>query len=123
MIAATRPTPLADALPGMVLSEPLHDAKGNVLLGAGMVLTETMLASLARHGIALLPILGAAAAPALPDPAAVQARLAQLFRRQPDDDAGNGADVRAGAALRRYVEAYRLNGSTGSTGTQPGAAS
>lgn len=117
MSAATEPTPLAAARPGMVLSEALCDARGQVLLGAGVVLTEAMLASLARHGIALLPILRAQAAPALPDPDAVLARLAHLFRNRPDTARRDDADD----ALRRCVQSYRLNGSTGA-GAPLGAA-
>ncbi len=109
MTAANHPIPLAAALPGMVLSDVLRDAKGNVLLAEGVVLTETMLASLARHGIATLPIVQAGAAPAPLDPAAVQARLDHLFRRQ---DAGDDSDW-ASAALRRYVEDYRLRRGAG----------
>lgn len=97
-------TPLTDVRPGMTLSDVLLDDKGNVLLAQGMVLTETILASLARHGVEALPILQAAdAAPAI-DPEAVQARLDHLFR---GNDREDHADWATGI-LRRYVEDYRL---------------
>jgi hypothetical protein len=97
-------TPLTDARPGMTLSDVLLDDKGNVLLAQGVVLTETILASLARHGIGALPILQAVdTAPPL-DPAAVQARLDILFR---GNDREDHADWATGI-LRRYVEDYRL---------------
>jgi hypothetical protein len=106
MSTAIRLTPLPDARPGMVLSDVLLDAKGNVLLAQGVVLTEAMLASLVRHGVESLPIFQAdevQAAPAFDAPA-VQARLDRLFRANDRDD---GIDWATGL-LRRYVEDYRL---------------
>jgi hypothetical protein len=79
-------TPLPDARPGMVLGEVLRDDKGNVLLAQGVVLTEGMLASLARHNVELLPILAASPpAPAI-DPARVQERLDRVFRKHERDN-------------------------------------
>ena len=97
-------TPLAEAQPGMVLSDVLRDDKGNVLLAQGVVLTESMLASLARHGIDLMPILQAAPEAPPIDPVAVQARLDHLFRQHDRDDLGDWAT----GILRRYMEDYRL---------------
>ena len=95
---------LTDARPGMTLSDVLLDDKGNVLLAQGVVLTEAMLASLARHGVESLPILQAAPEAAALDPAAVQARLDYLFRGNDREDLGDWAT----GSLRRYVEDYRL---------------
>ncbi|KGF80587.1 hypothetical protein IA69_17425 [Massilia sp. JS1662] len=97
-------TPLAETRPGMVLSDVVRDGKGNVLLAQGIVLTESMLASLARHGIDMLPILQAEPAPAPIDPAAIQSRLDHIFRQHDRDDLGDWAT----GILRRYVEDYRL---------------
>jgi hypothetical protein len=97
-------TPLSDARPGMVLGEVLRDDHGNVLLAQGVVLTEGMRASLARHGVELLPILAAGpAAPAI-DPVQVQERLDRVFRRHARDNHGDWAT----GILRRYVEDFRL---------------
>jgi hypothetical protein len=97
--------PLADAHPGMALGEVLRDDKGNVLLAQGVVLTENMIASLARHGVEVLPIVAARAEPAPAiDPAQVQDRLDRVFRRHERD---NHADWATGI-LRRYVEDFRL---------------
>jgi hypothetical protein len=93
----------------MVLSDVVRDGRGNVLLAQGIVLTESMLASLGRHGIDLLPILQAVPAPPPPDPAAVQARLDHLFRKHDRDDLGDWAT----STLRRYVEDYRLQREVG----------
>lgn len=95
-------TPLRDVQPGMVLGDMLRDAKGNVLLAQGVVLTEQTLAALARHHIASLPILQTAT-PA-PDEAVVRTRLDYLFRGNDRDDEGD----RATGTLRRYVEDHRL---------------
>lgn len=104
MSPSCRSTVLADACAGMVLADAVRDAKGNVLLAQDVVLTESMLAALARHGIATLQIVQAAPAPAPIDPAAVQARLDHLFRHHARD----AATGRATGILRRYVEDYRL---------------
>jgi hypothetical protein len=97
-------TPLAETRPGMVLSDVVRDGKGNVLLAQGIVLTESMLASLGRHGIDMLPILQATPEPLPIDPGAVQARLDHIFRKHDRDDLGDWAT----GILRRYVEDYRL---------------
>jgi hypothetical protein len=97
-------TPLAESRPGMVLSDVVRDDKGNVLLAQGISLTESMLASLARHGIDMLPILQAAPEPPPVDPVAIQARIDHLFRNQDREDLGDWAT----GVLRRYVEDYRL---------------
>jgi hypothetical protein len=96
---------LADTRPGMVLGEVLRDDKGNVLLAQGAVLSESMLASLARHGVEMLPILTARAEPepAL-DPVRVQERLDRVFRKHERDNHGDWAT----GILRRYVEDFRL---------------
>jgi hypothetical protein len=96
---------LANAQPGMVLGEALRDDRGNVLLAQGAVLSESTLASLARHGVEVLPILAAHAEPRPAiDPAQVQDRLDRIFRKQERDNHGDWAT----GILRRYVEDFRL---------------
>ena len=104
MNGAYQLTPLAEATPGMVLGEVLRDGNGNVLLAQGAVLTEGMLASLARHGVEILPIL--VASPAAPpiDAARVQERLDHVFRKH---ERGSNDDW-ATTILRQYVEDFRL---------------
>jgi hypothetical protein len=97
-------TPLPEARPGMVLGEVLRDDHGNVLLAQGVVLTEGMLASLARHGVEVLPILGASPATPPADPVQVQARLDRIFRKHERDNHGDWAT----GILRQYVEDFRL---------------
>jgi hypothetical protein len=97
-------TPLAEAHPGMVLGEVLRDEKGNVLLAQGVVLSEGMLASLARHGVDMLPILAAGRPEAVIDPSQVQERLDRVFRKH---ERGNNDDWATGI-LRQYVEDFRL---------------
>jgi hypothetical protein len=97
-------TPLAEASPGMVLGEALRDENGNVLLAQGVELNEAMLASLARHGVELLPILAAGRAEAPVDRAAVQERLDRVFRKH---ERGNHDDWATGI-LRQYIEDFRL---------------
>jgi hypothetical protein len=104
MSAPYQLTPLAETRPGMVLSDVVRDAKGNVLLAQGIVLTEAMLGALARHGVDMLPILQAVPAPPPIDPEAIQGRLDHVFRKQDRDDLGDWAT----GILRRYVEDYRL---------------
>jgi hypothetical protein len=105
MNGAYQLTPLLDASPGMVLGDVLRDEQGHVLLAQGVVLTEAMLASLARHGVELLPILAAGRAEPPIDPGQVQERLDRVFRKH---ERGNHADWATGI-LRQYVEDFRLN--------------
>lgn len=98
--------PLAEVRPGMILSDVVQDERGNVLLSQGVVLTDTLLASLTRHGIAALAVHlpeHGVAAPTI-DAGAVQARLDHLFRDNMRDDHNDWAT----GTLRRYVEDYRL---------------
>ena len=95
---------LAQATPGMVLSDVLLDRQGQMLLPQGAVLTDSVLASLGRHGVEMVPVLAAAANTPAPDPVALQARLDHLFRRH---ERGNDDDWATGI-LRQYVEDYRL---------------
>ena len=99
--------PLEQVRPGMVLSDVLLDAHGQVLLPQGAVLTENMLSLMPRHGIAMLPI---QAPPPSPEEIAAQqaadsARLAYLFRKHDPDDPEDTATT----LLRNYVTAYRLD--------------
>ena len=98
--------PLEQVRPGMVLSDVLLDAHGQVLLPQGAVLTENMLSLMPRHGIAMLPI---QAPPPSPEEVAAQqaadsARLAYLFRKHDPDDPEDTATT----LLRYYVTQYRL---------------
>ena len=105
---------LADVRPGMVLSDVLLDRQGQVLLPQGAVLTAPIIALLPRHGIEALAVLrhtasSADSAEAAPDYAMLQQRLAYLFRNNDarHHAADNHADS-AGAALHRFMQAYRL---------------
>ena len=95
--------PLAHLYPGMVLADALLDAHGNVLLVEGAGLGEATILSLSRHGIGAAPIRRSAPVDR-PDPAALQARLDHLFRRNDRDEHADWAT----GLLRRYVEDYRL---------------
>jgi hypothetical protein len=91
---------LDDATVGMELAADLVDPHGTVLLQAGAVLTDTLLAALARRGVARLRVVGEAASEELPDARRerIRARLAHLFRH------GAGG---ARAQLRACLEDYR----------------
>ena len=111
MTASYRHLPLAEVTPGMVLSDELLDQQGHVLLPAGAVLTEAMLARMPGHGIESLAVVGDSA----PDPAqsaaeraARLARIAVLFRRHAPDD---GEDWAANA-LRALVTDFRVGKET-----------
>ena len=98
--------PLEQVRPGMVLSDVLLDAHGQVLLPQGAVLTENMLSLMPRHGISMLPI---QAPPPSPEVVAAQQaadseRLAYLFRKLDPDDPEDAATT----LLRNYVTHYRL---------------
>ncbi len=103
MSAGYKLTALAAARPGMVLSDVLLDRQGQMLLPQGTVLSESVLASLARHGVDVLPIAVVDDGAAPPEAADVQARLDHVFRK---NDRDNDDDWATGL-LRRYVEDYR----------------
>ena len=112
MTGTYRHLPLADVQPGMVLSDELLDKQGQVLLPAGAVLTEGMLARMPGHGIESLAVVDDSP----PDPAqaaaqraAQLARIAVLFRRH------DPADVEDAAAntLRTLVTAFRVGKEAG----------
>jgi hypothetical protein len=98
--------PLEQATPGMTLSEPLCDAKGEILLPQGATLTEAVLAALQRRGIDMLPIATNDDAAQLTD-AELEAlrerartRISRLFRRC-------GSDGAAGL-LQQYITQLRM---------------
>jgi hypothetical protein len=103
MSSAYQHLAVADVRPGMVLSDVLRDRQGQVLLPQGAILTAAIIALLPRHGVDVLAVLHGGAAPA-PDHAALQQRLAHLFRK---NDIDNNADWATGI-LHRYMEDYRL---------------
>lgn len=106
-MAVTHQTlPLQQVRPGMILSDVLLDAHGQVLLPQGAVLTENMLALMPRHGIDALPI---QAQELTPEEKAAQqdayrARLAYLFRKYNPDDPEEAAT----SLLHSYINTYRL---------------
>jgi hypothetical protein len=104
MNSAYKLTELAQARAGMVVGADLLDPHGQLLLPEGAVLTDVSIASLGRHGVAMLPIRQAAEAAAGPDAGAVQARVDHLFRKNDPDDSADWAT----GILRRYIEDYRL---------------
>jgi len=99
--------PLEQIRPGMILSDVLLDARGQVLLPQGAVLTENMLSLMPRHGIEMLSI---QAPPLSPEEQAAllesyRTRLAHLFRKH---DPADPDDVTTGLLLS-YASHYRLN--------------
>lgn len=102
---------LAQVQPGMVLSSELLDTQGNVLLPEGTVLTATMIASLPRHGVEMIPVNrdNLNTVERAQEEAARQARierLALLFRHHdPDNDRDWSTNV-----LYKFVSDYRLTG-------------
>ncbi|SHG37459.1 hypothetical protein [Massilia sp. CF038] len=112
MSAAYQHLALSEVKPGMVLSDELLDQQGQVLLPKGAVLTARTIALLPGHGIDSLAVLRADAldTPAAPlDAAAIEARLAHLFRRHDPSLEHDWAT----ALLRRYITDFRLERGNG----------
>jgi hypothetical protein len=114
MSSAYQHLALAQVQPGMVLSDVLLDQHGQVLLPQGAVLTAALIALLPRHGIDTLAVLrsDAPAGPA-PDHAALEKRLAHLFRKSAGEnhdhpDNPDKPDNWATGLLHRYMTDYRL---------------
>ena len=78
----------------MILAEALLDAHGHMLLPRGTTLTAADLASLPRHGIAVLAV------------QVRDGRIDHLFRKLDPDS----ADAWAAKQLRQYLTAYRQGG-------------
>ena len=99
---------LAELRPGMILFDELLDGQGHVLLPHGTVLTAALITQLSRHGIESVSVQVAPAPGAVAetqaDQAAIEQRLAHLFRKNDIDDQNDWAT----GILRRYVEDYRL---------------
>ncbi len=97
---------LAELRPGMILFDELLDDHGNLLLPHGAVLTAANIAHLGRHGIesVSVQVAGGAVADTEADQAAIELRLAHLFRKNDIDDQNDWAT----GILRRYIEDYRL---------------
>ncbi len=95
---------IAQAEPGMVLSEDLLDHQGQVLLPKASVLSESLIKGLHRHDITAICILGAQSSPE--EQARTTAkhaqRIAVLFRQVAPDAVG------VSNALRSYVRSFRL---------------
>lgn len=102
MNAAHQMVSLENAIAGMVLSDDILDQQGHVLLAQGTVLTTATMVALARHGIALLPIVVSGEAAPEADEGAVSARLDYLFR------GAAAAPDSATAILHRYIADFRL---------------
>lgn len=95
--------PVAELRPGMVLSDEILDAQGQVLLPTGAVLSERSIAQLIQRGVDAVAVL-CAAPPPLRDPGETVARIEHLFRKNDPDN----ADDEATGVLRRYITDYRL---------------
>ncbi len=93
---------LDNAVAGMILTENLRDAEGNMLLSRGTALTEAALITLRRRKIEYLRVLTAACSAADRETAheLQRQRLAKLFRA-----AGNAG---ANGLLLRHIMQYRL---------------
>jgi hypothetical protein len=98
--------PLDQATPGMTLSEPLCDARGEVLLPQGATLTAAVLAALERRGIDSLPIATNDDAATVSDAELeslrerARERIAHLFRHTGEHGAGD--------ALRQAILDLRM---------------
>ena len=107
MSAAYPHLALSEVKPGMILSDELVDQQGQILLPKGAVLTAKTIALLPGHGFDMLAVLrtpGAADADAVPDPRAIERRLATLFRK----NTAPGSEAYATSILQRYISAFRL---------------
>ena len=107
MSAAYQHLALTEVKPGMILSDELLDAQGQVLLPKGAVLTANTIALLPGHGIAMLAVLRSGAdARERPRPAdaVIEHRQDHLFRHNDPQDRADWAT----AILRRNMLAYRL---------------
>ena len=98
--------PLAQVCPGRILAEDVLDARGNLILKQGTLLTESVLNSLPRYKIQTLSVVDDENDPVedVVDDSVTkrqtQERLDKLFRNASDDVATR--------SLRDWVIEYRL---------------
>ena len=105
--------PLAAAASGMTLSDAVLDTKGNVLLPKGTLLTDGMLASLLRHQIATVVVIGGEVS-AEEDSAERErrvARLEYLFRASDSTAPGLPAST-ATNDLHQHILRFRSSASS-----------
>lgn len=97
---------LDDALAGMVLAEAIRDGSGGVLLLADTALTDSLISSLRRRGIDMLPVIDdTISEEALrAEHERVMKRLDMLFRK--------AASASAGALLHSAIREYRIRGTS-----------
>lgn len=93
---------LEEAEPDMILSDALFDQQGQILLPKGTVLTEQMLASLARHEVAWLRIEMGEMTP--------EEEMAQraYFSQQIDHIFRQHDTSAAAQELKQHIRTYRL---------------
>jgi hypothetical protein len=93
---------LDEAIAGMVLSREVQDGRGGVLLPSKTALTDALLTSLRRRGIATVCVVQDALSQDELNAAheRVQQRLISLFRKCGSD--------RIGATLLQQITVYRL---------------
>ena len=102
MISRYKQLDLDDATAGMVLSEAVLDAHGSVLFPSATSLTDAMLTSLQRRGIATVFVVNddISEADFTAERTRVQQRLTVLFRR-------SGSNPACQALMQRIIE-YRI---------------
>lgn len=106
----TKHMPLEEAGEGMVLAQDLRDAQDQVLLPQGAALTASILQSLRRRGIELVPVAcDENAEQAKRDEAAERERklkrLERLFRK-----CAEGEDGQTSRMLRQHIAQYLAGG-------------
>ena len=99
---------LADLTVGMVLSDDILDAQGQVLLPQGARLNAATMALLPAHGIEMVAVLREGTPEPVQDDAAIMARLDHIFRNTDISE----ADDAATGLLRMYITDYRLGKGT-----------
>ena len=102
MMMRCRQVPVADAFPGMVLSDAILDGDGGVLLPSGTTLTEVNLKSLWRRGIEWIMVVNSDVSEAEleAERTQIRQRLSTLFRKHADNDKNH--------LLLQYLTEYRL---------------
>jgi hypothetical protein len=103
-------------MPGMTLSDPVLDTKGNILLPGGAVLTSALLASLQRHQIDTIAIAAAAVSQVDADAERDRqiARVERLFRTPGTVTSAAGAvpALESTELLHRYILKFRSGASS-----------
>ena len=111
-----RRLPLLEATPGMVLAKPIMNSGGLVVVAAGVILDETLIARLEQMGKSAIYV-GGSSAEGTPDKSIgeLEQEVARRFRKVETDP----AQIRIREAICKFLRAAHSEHSSGEAKAAP----